>query len=207
MALDNKKRQKRLAKKSAKRKQKKCLIVASNNMSKMDNFAKMPIHECLINESLFETGIGNVILCRKNPECDFVVGVFLVDVFCLGVKDAHFTYLLSKDFDSLKSNTANYGELRNIAPSHARKLVENCVAYAKDLGFEPHKDYSKASRIFGNIDPGDCEDEFTFGKDGKPFFVAGPYDSTVKCNNIMKTLESKCGEGNYNYTLPLSGLE
>ena len=87
------------------------------------------------------------------------------------------------------------------SPACARKLIEASVDYAGGLGFAPAVDYEEASVVFGDIDPGDCADTFTFGRDGKPFYVSGPYDSEEKRGRILAMLEARCGEGNYNYSV------
>ena len=91
--------------------------------------------------------------------------------------------------------------MEEIAPSYARKLVEECVRYAEEIRLPPHKDYQKAKRIFGDIDSGNCAANFAFGKDGKPFFVSGPKDTPQRCREIIEILERNCGSGNYDYII------
>lgn len=86
-------------------------------------------------------------------------------------------------------------------PCCARKLVEDAVEYASKLGIPPHPDYKKGCRVFGGISVADCDQEFEFGNDGKPFFMQGPYDSPKKVARIMSLLTDRCGEGNFHYLL------
>src|SRR5690242_4520880 len=52
--------------------------------------SQAPIQHCLLTESLFEIGIGTLVLTR-GATCHYVaLGSFLVDVFCLGIKDVTF---------------------------------------------------------------------------------------------------------------------
>src|SRR5205823_995245 len=85
----------------------------------------------------------------------------------------------------------------------ARKLVEDAVAYAAKLSFAPHPDYKAACRVLGGLDAGGCETVFTFGQDGKPFYIQGPHDSPAFAQRVMNSLASRCGEGNYHYILPV----
>ena len=55
--------------------------------------ASAPIHECLVPDSLFDIGIGNVIVSRKMPNGFIGAAFFLVDVFCLGIKDVFYEAL------------------------------------------------------------------------------------------------------------------
>jgi hypothetical protein len=143
--------------------------------------------------------MGHVLVARFKNNGRVELGAFLVDVFCLGVKDAFF-----EQFDA----TAEYEALMEdlfastpmaTKPEAARKLVESAVAYAARLGFGPAPDYKKACRVFGGIDAGRCPDSFEFGKEGKPFYIAGPYESPAQQERIVRQLEAKCGEGNYEY--------
>ncbi|MBF0459552.1 MAG: hypothetical protein HQK99_16800 [Nitrospirae bacterium] len=95
----------------------------------------------------------------------------------------------------------------DIHPACAVKLIEDAVAYAKGLGFSPHKDYGIARKIFGDIDPKDCSTEYTFGKDGKPYFIAGPNDTQAKCKKIMETLTQSFGSGGFHFSAPVFGGE
>src|ERR1019366_2328221 len=49
--------------------------------------AEAPIYCCLLTECLFETGIGTLLFARGTGAGQLVVGVFLLDTFCIGIKD------------------------------------------------------------------------------------------------------------------------
>jgi len=59
---------------------------------------------------------------------------------------------------------------------------------------------------FGDIDAGECTEEFTYGKDGKPYFFAGPYDSRSRCREILNILTSRLGADGFHYTIPFEDL-
>ena len=94
--------------------------------------------------------------------------------------------------------------MKAVEPGYAKKLVEDAIAYARDLGFEPHPDYKLPRKIFDDIDASECSAEFTFGKDGKPFFIGGPYDSAARSKHIIDTLQRRCGPDGYHYMMGLS---
>lgn len=50
---------------------------------------------------LFQLGIGYVMVCRFKATGACKAGVFLVDVFCLGAKNAFFTKIERLDFEDL----------------------------------------------------------------------------------------------------------
>ena len=211
MALDARKRQQKLAKKAAKRK---AVVAIKKSLGEVDGLvsrgrqalpaASAPIHECLVPDSLFDIGIGNVIVSRRMPNGFIGAAFFLVDVFCLGIKDAFYDVLSPAEYDYRLAGL-QHETFRAIPPACARKLVEGAEAYARDLGFTPHPDYQRARQIFGDLDATACPTRYVFGKDGKPFFMSGPYDTPAKCRRILDTLTRRCGPEGFHYTVAVGG--
>lgn len=194
MALDPKKRQKKLAKKASKRKEKISQINAESSKANAYGLANLPIHECLVPDNMFEIGLGHVFISRKMISGGITLSVFMVDTFCLGVKDAFIKNFTEAEYHDVKVQLCRDVKLIDIAPSNARKIVEESIKYAHSVGFEPHKDYMKSSKIFGNIDINECKETFIFGKDGKPLYISDPNDSIGKSKRILIKLEEYSGE-------------
>ena len=210
MPRDPKKRQKQLTKKAAKRRAALAAREAgtrasagSSDARQVALAAKFPIYECLVPELLFEIGIGNVIVTRTMLHGNVASALFLVDVFCLGIKDVFFAVLSHAAYADRLVELKQRESFNIIRPTCARKLVEGAEAYARDLGFSPHPDYHVAKKIFGEIDAQACPMSFEFGKDGKPFFVAGPYDTPARCQTIMDTLMVRCGPDGFHYLMEI----
>ncbi len=208
MALDQKALQKKRAKRELKRKH--TGKTPSGALSKAREWtlaAQAPIADVFVPGNLFELGIGTVWISRHLPDGRYAMAGILVDVFCLGVKNALYNIL---DEAQYRSNLAHLQaspeqQFERQHPSCARKLVEEALAYAKDLGFEPHADYRIARLIFGDIDASACPVRFTFGQNGKPFYVNGPNDTPAIQRRILKQLERHCGPGGYHFLAMLPG--
>jgi hypothetical protein len=97
--------------------------------------------------------------------------------------------------------------LERVEPEYAVKLVENAVAYAKDLGFNPHKDYRLVKKIFGSIDPSVCPSEFEYGKDGKRFYMSGPNQTEADSNKIVHTLNERLGPDGFHFLVKMDSGE
>jgi hypothetical protein len=158
-----------------------------------------PIHACLMTADLFKIGIGHVIIARKLPTGEIATGHFMVDAQCLGVKGTMFSVETGLGFDDVISKLNKPYAMCAIEPAYARKLIEQSVAYADSIGFMPDCGYHETSVVFGDIDPDECPEEFTFGRNGKPFYVSGPRDSVEKRALILATLQLHCGDGGYDY--------
>jgi hypothetical protein len=165
--------------------------------------------EAFRSAKLFDFGSGYLVVSRFKADGRVESGFFLLDVFCLGVKDAGFHCF---------SSIANYqGSLLDrlfpdedpvrMTPAAARKLTEDAISYARGLGFSPGGDYKKASRVFGGITTADCDEEFMFGKDDKPLYIQGPSDSPARVERILRVLEAWCGEGGYHYIVAADDFE
>ncbi|WDF77837.1 hypothetical protein ACFGVS_19200 [Mucilaginibacter sp. AW1-7] len=158
----------------------------------------LPIAECIINEDWETAGIANILVARKHKNGNLTIGLFLVDMYCLGPKDALYEFNLSPEkYDEWKDKLA-YGI---IACDYvlAHNIIYGAVAYAEDYGFKPHKDFEIAQYILEE----DSEDieliEIKFGVDGMPCFVPGPNDSDHKIQTIINTLNRTAGYGNYTF--------
>jgi len=209
MAISEQRSQKKLQQKKKKRKLLgKAARASLTSGHKALSYSKFPIHECLVPEGLFETGLGTVIWTRRTPHGSIAISAFIVDVFCLGVKNALFNISNERDYESTVKPrlTMTHGDqtFQNIHPSCARKLIEGAISYAEKLGFSPHRDYQNAKGIFGDIDSQACPTRFTYGSDGKPFYMRGPNESISQAKRIVDQLQRKCGEGNFHY---LTGVD
>lgn len=206
MAADARKRQKKLERRAAQRKSKQRQLNRQKNAGLADRLsqaADYPVDRCGLTTDLWTKGLGWVYLSRALPGGMVAFSVFLVDRYCLGVKNAMADIRSASHFAHEVMGKLRSGRIETIEPAAARKLVEGSVAYAHGLGLSPHPDFHKARKIFGDIDPAACPDEFEFGLDGKPHFMAGPYDTPDRCRMIMKTLAFHLGPDAFHFTIPL----
>jgi hypothetical protein len=148
-------------------------------------------------------GLVSVLLARRHRFDRVSVAGYLVDAYCLGVKDA----LGPEITDEAKLGRFSaeffsaYSREPLAAPLElARELVFGAVEYARGLGFSPHPDFAAARELLGSWSgPG----VITFGNEGKPEYVAGPYDDPQP---IIRKLERSCGRGNFHFTMPMGPL-
>ncbi|WP_017323965.1 response regulator transcription factor [Synechococcus sp. PCC 7336] len=148
------------------------------------------------------SGLAVVLVARKPGYNRFVVCNYLVDYWCLGVKDAmgpkqlngdEYTHYLKLVY------AASEDKPQRISLAQAQAIVFGAEQYAAGLGLKPHPDFEACRAHLGEWDgqnPIEC------GRDGKPFYFAGPYDDAEA---IMRTLEQNVGPGNFEYTIALEG--
>jgi hypothetical protein len=204
MALSEQKRQQKQQRRKAKEK-KRALAHRQGQLAATSPAAldEAPILDSFTLEELWLSGMGNVLVSRRLLNGEIAVGMFLVDRYCLGVKDAMWQTMSSADYrGKLLRRVAGAGRCVDISPEFARKIVEGAVEYARKLGFAPHRDYHKAKRIFGRIDAAATDEKIAFGSEnGRPMYIRGPHDSEHRDRQIIDTLTASCGEDNFSVVL------
>ena len=205
MTASDNRRQKKIEAQRAKRKDKQraeARIESSGLMARISAASHWPISGTDISKGFSETGIASVSITRRGPNDQVAAAVFLVDSYCLGVKDI---ILFIGSEQSWKTRMARRNKsdvgIESISPEAARKLVEGAIAYARSIGFAPHRDWMHASPIFGDIDASKCTMQFTFGLDGKPCFVSGPNDSPERIRTIMNRLSAHLDPSQFHFII------
>src|SRR5262245_29162530 len=91
MAKNQKRRQQKLERRAAKRKEKHKLAARQQSAGIMDTLAacdKYPVLHCWITSTARTQGLGWAVLSRSLPNGTVAAAIFLIDRYCLGVKDA-----------------------------------------------------------------------------------------------------------------------
>jgi hypothetical protein len=170
-----------------------------------------PLFNCILNKSVTEVlaadvrnfngnvnGFAQVFIARIDRQ-QLVVCSYLVDYWCLGVKDAWGPKKMDRlEYEStVKLVSHSFGEdFAEITLAQAQSIVFGAVEYATGLGFEPHSDFTQAKPHLGL--PSDPLIPIEFGKDGKPYYINGPYD---RPDSIIAKLNRSVGKGNYDYLI------
>jgi hypothetical protein len=205
MAIDPRKRQKKLEKRKAKQMTERRELARRNAgglPARIRQASTAPVLHCCASAELWKGGIGEVLISRQLKNGDVAFVAFLVDLYCLGVKNLIMNVAPRPLYErNLYDKLAAQYELIPLRPECARKLVEGAVQYALDLGLPPYHDYRTAKLIFGDIQAEACIENFEYGKDGKPFFIAGPHDHAARCRDIIQTLHDSCGPNGYHFLM------
>jgi hypothetical protein len=158
-----------------------------------------PLHSCLLQNEMFESGVGMVILARKTGAHRVALAGFLVDVYCLGVKDALFREIDEAEIETIVDSLGITAPFEAVDPSYARKLLHDAVAYARSLGLEPPADYAAIEPLFGDVAADACEVQFQFGFQGKPLYVPGPSESPTQIRRRLDLLRRQLGADGFEF--------
>jgi hypothetical protein len=145
-----------------------------------------PVHECLVGVDAWQSsGIAMVLVSRRVVEDSFIFGMFFLDTYCLGLKDAFAAgnvcrekYLETREqlTAAVKAQALDYEDCRS--------LILGCVDFAKRLGFETKGDWHLAQYVIES--EREYVPRFEFGKNGKPYYVQGLHDDPAE---IISKLE------------------
>lgn len=134
---------------------------------------KFPIHECKVLENWKETGISPVYVSRELNRDSYVFISYLVDFWCLGVKDTTLKFGASKR--TLSDIYSRNDGLVTISYQDARSLILGAMDFANAIGIPPHASWNGIPSSFIEAHLA-YEKKFSFGHEGKPFYASGPYD-------------------------------
>jgi Domain of unknown function (DUF1841) len=161
--------------------------------------AAAPLHSCFAQDGLFEAGLGMVILTRKTGGDRFATASFLVDVYCLGVKNVLFRETDETEMKFFLETVEAGAPLAHVDPPYARKLLRDAVAYAQSLGLAPHADYAAVEPLFADVAPDACDAQFQFGCEGKPRYIPGPFESPTQVRRRLDLLHRRLGAGGFDF--------
>ncbi|SHE20648.1 hypothetical protein [methanotrophic endosymbiont of Bathymodiolus puteoserpentis (Logatchev)] len=205
MALTEQQKQKKAQQKKQKRKSATSENSSQRLQEKLAPYIEYPFYECLIPHNLFAAGIGNMLVSRVSPQGEVAVCSFIIDVYCLGVKQARLKTMPIPEYEKvfkpgIVESHGGYA-FTKIKPACAKKLLDGAAQYAKDLGFHSPSSYHALKNIFGEEKLGFCWSRYRYGKDKMPSYIRGPNESTADANKIIATLERSCGLGNFHFHL------
>jgi hypothetical protein len=195
-----------LALKRAKKAQRRKLLVAQKRRAetleaglpaRVLRAGRAPIQRCLLTESLFDIGMGTVVLARGATPHDIVFGSFLVDVFCLGVKNVMFESIEGEAFEALLDAMVATSPLVPVEPSYARKLLRDLAAWSQSIGFAPHRDFAVVEPLFGDVSADASDADFRFGRDGKPLYIPAPGESSLTVQRQIERLRRALGDDGF----------
>jgi hypothetical protein len=148
-------------------------------------------------------GLATVLVARQHRWDKLSVCTYLVDAYCLGVKntigprtmdDVEFAAFVRRTY------SAYGGDPIRIPIDLVRHLVLGAVDYARTLGFEPWREFPQ---VRGHLGEWSGPSAIRFGRDGKPMYIQGPDDDAQR---IVRTLTRSVGKDNFHFLVAADQL-
>ena len=162
----------------------------------------LPLLECLVNDDWKEQGVAHIVVARSHTNGNITMCMYLIDLFCLGVKNTQYLFNITKTEYQEKKESIDSLVFEQISYELAHNIVFAGLEYAEEYGFKPHKDFTSITQYMLEEDTDEIElIEVECGKDGKPFYVNGPYEDQTKIKQILAQLERTAEPGNYDFEI------
>ena len=159
---------------------------------------KLPLYECRVNPDWRELGLATVVVARSHAGGGITWASYLIDVFCVGLKQTSFAF--NNDLDDYEEMLDILSEMQDLELAEyvlVHNIVYGGIAYAEDLGIKPlDKDWAVSQYILEEDNDDVALIELEFGKDGEPFYCTGPYDNVPQ---IIRALITSVGEDNFSF--------
>lgn len=205
MPKDQRKRQEKLLKRRLKQKQKKKQAArASFGLSEkavIRRARSYPIHECYISDEWQEQGIASILISRRQSDSLIILGSYIVDIYCLGVKNtfSRANVPLAKYHETRERYIKNI-HIKKCSSELAHQVIYGAIDYAAGLDLKPHKDFSLSRHVLEAPEEIPPNPGIEFGKDGKPLYFAGPRDNFSR---IINHLENTLGPDGFHFIVPV----
>ena len=143
------------------------------------------IGKCYINPSIQGIGLGHVVVTRRHTGGNVSVGCYLVDTFCLGVKDSLYRLRMTPYEFSFFMEPLEREGVEECSYEEAHNWIYGAIDFAEEGGIKPDKSFALTKYILEE----DTDDvpliEYEFGKDGQHFLVV---DSELEASKYLPTL-------------------
>lgn len=150
----------------------------------------LPIGRCFCSSTFELFGIGYVIVTRQHESGKISFACYLIDSYCLGVKDTFYRLRIDDyEFDDFMSSMPE-----TVGPctyETAHNWVYGAVEFAEEAGIKPHSNFVY-TQYFMDEDTDDIPlIEFPFGKHGVHYLVA---NNRLEASKYLPILKEHLGE-------------
>lgn len=156
----------------------------------------LEIGTCYVSDDMTECGEGYVFVTRRHTGGKVSMAMYLVDTYCIGVKDSFFRLRLEED--ELEEMLDRAPDIRECSYEEAHNWVYGAIAWAEEAGIEPDKSFAVTKYMLEE----DSDDipliEYEFGRDGKHLLMA---NSNLEASRYIPLLKKNLGEGNFAFTI------
>jgi hypothetical protein len=162
----------------------------------------LPIYKCYVNEGWEEAGMADVVVLRQHITKMVTGGIFLVDLKCLGVKDA--LWIFNEPEENIYQKLPNFKEqFIEIDYDLAHNIIYAAHDFAMEFDIAPHKDFAISKFILKEDSDEVPLIEVAVGDNGVPHLMTHRPNEYL---HALDKLKKNAGEGNYHYTVAIDGF-
>ena len=150
---------------------------------------------CYITDDIITIKEGYVVVTRRHTGGRISMGMFLVDAYCLGVKNSF--YRLRMEPEEFEDFVNGIPDAEECSYNEAHNWIYGSIAFAEEAGIAPHKSFNLTQYLLEE----DTDDipliEYKFGKNGKHYLFC---HSNLEAGKYLPLLKKNLGDDFY-YTI------
>ena len=159
----------------------------------------LPIGKCYINDMVETSGLCHIVVTREHTGGRVSAGMFLVDMWCTGVREAFYRLRLEPDeLDELLFTDSSQIDFHEISYEEAHNRIYGAIDFAEEAGLKPDKSFLLAQYLLEEDTDNVPLMEFEFGKDGEYYLVC---ESMLEASRYLPTLRRTLGEDGFKYII------
>lgn len=157
----------------------------------------LEIGKCYVSDDIKNYGEGHVVVTRQHIGGKISAAFFLIDAYCVGVKDSFYRlrmdeYEFELIFDKLRGT-----ELHECSYEEAHNWIWGAVAFAEEAGINPDKSFNLTQYMLEEDTDEVPLIEYEFGRNGKHFLVA---QSKLEASRYLPAMKAHLGD-NFDVTI------
>ena len=158
---------------------------------------KLEIGKCYISNELLTAGEGNIVISRNHTGGKKSIAFFLVDMYCLGIKDSFYALRIDKEEYEEQFVNGYLSGYKEISYNEAHNYIYGAIAFAEEAGIAPNRSFY-LTKYFLEEDTDEIPlIEYEYGKNGQHFLVA---HSNYEASIYLSTLKHYLGD-NFDYVI------
>lgn len=162
----------------------------------------LELGKCYISDDIEEYGEGHVVVTRKHTGGRISVAFYLVDIFCLGVKDSFYYIRLEEgELNEILDNGLDYKECTY---EEAHNWIYGAISWAEEAGIVPDKSFAITQYMLEEDTDEIPLIEYEYGREGMHFLVAS---DNLEASRYLPLLEENLGEGNYTFVVKSDDID
>lgn len=191
-----------------------CIMSKKNKKTKPQNIAmdaatyiktgrarNLPVYKCYVNNDWQEEGLASILVTRKHINGNLTSAFFLVDLFCVGVKDSFYHFNEEESFlEEILDHHRDIGmDLQECDYLLAHNIIYSAVDFAGQYGIKPVKEFEISEKVLAEDDDSIELMEIECGKNGRPYLILNPADPNSRY--YFSQLRTHAGSGNFDVEL------
>ena len=166
----------------------------------------LPLGKCYISDTTLDVGgIFHIVVTRRHTGGRISMALFMVDMFCVGVKESFFRLRLEQEELDDMLDTTDWGfTFLECSYEEAHNRIYGAIAFAEEGGIEPDKSFA-LTQYFLEEDTDDIPFiDYDYGSNGQHLLVC---DSQLEASRYLPALRRTLGEDGFKYVIGYENID